>query len=159
MNVKEGMRRLSIVLGVLGGTAGAFAGFTGAKDLLKARAAYKRFDSLTASPGMQKDRKELMGAVQQDWFARNAPPEERKKMVSLEQKGRIDGVDQFTVDPSTGNIVSIELSTGETVERTQVPQPKAYLFLLLYPTLGFLVPWGAVRVLTWVGSGFFIPHP
>jgi hypothetical protein len=32
---------------------------------------------------------------------------------------------------------------------------KAYLIPLLYPVLGFLLPWGVVRVLTWVGAGFF----
>jgi hypothetical protein len=52
-------------------------------------------------------------------------------------------------------IFQIYLSSGEAVRRTEPPHPIAYLRLLLYPLLGFLLPWGAVRLLTWVGSGFF----
>jgi hypothetical protein len=29
------------------------------------------------------------------------------------------------------------------------------LGLFLYPIAGFLLPWGAAYLLTWVGSGFF----
>jgi hypothetical protein len=38
------------------------------------------------------------------------------------------------------------------------PAPKAYLIPLLYPILGFLLPWGSIRLLTWVGSGFVDPR-
>jgi hypothetical protein len=155
MNVREGMRRLGITLGFLGGTAGAFAGFTHAKDLWNTRSAYKRFESLAASPAIRKERKELWEAMQKDWFTRHAPPEDRKKMASAETKGRIDGVDQFTVEPSSGRIVAIEISTGESVQRVDPPAPQAYLFPLLYPLFGFLLPWGVIRVVTWVGCGFF----
>lgn len=159
INVREGVRRLSIVLGILGAILGTLAAFPSARDLWDARMASKRFESLTALPEVQRDRKELMEAVQKEWLARNTPPEERKKMATLEESGHsVDGVERLKVDLSTGNIVSVELLTGEKVQRTQAPQPKAYVFLLLYPISGFLVPWGGVRVLTWIGSGFFQPR-
>jgi len=154
MNAREGMRRLGIVLGVLGGAVGAFAGYTSARDVWNARTAHNRFELLVASPVIQKDRKELMDAIQKDWFARNAPPDERKRMASLEEKG-VGGVERFTVEPSTGAITSIELSTGESIQRTDPPTLLAYMALPLYPLIGFMVPWGAIRLLTWIGAGFF----
>jgi hypothetical protein len=30
----------------------------------------------------------------------------------------------------------------------------AYLLLLAFPVIGFLLPWGAIRALSWVLSGF-----
>jgi hypothetical protein len=55
-------------------------------------------------------------------------------------------------------ISQIHLSTGEAVRRTEAPRPMAYLRLLLYPLLGFLLPFVAVHMLAWVASGFFTPR-
>ena len=65
----------------------------------------------------------------------------------------LGGIRRVIVDRA-GDASSIELSSGETVQRAEAPRVRAYLILLLYPVLGFLLPWGIVRVLTWVGSGF-----
>ena len=54
MNFREGTRRLGIVLGVLGGAVGAFAGYPSARDLWNARAASNEFESLMTSPTMMK---------------------------------------------------------------------------------------------------------
>jgi len=54
-------------------------------------------------------------------------------------------------------ISQIRLSTGEAVRRTEAPRPLAYLRLLLYPLLGFLLPLVGVHMLTWVVSGFVAP--
>jgi len=69
----------------------------------------------------------------------------------------LDGIKQVTVD-KVGVVSSIELSTGESVQRVAPPALKAYLIPLLYPVLGFLIPWGGIRLLTWVGSGFVEPR-
>jgi hypothetical protein len=69
----------------------------------------------------------------------------------------LDGIKQVTVDKD-GLISSIELSTGESVQRADPPALKAYLIPLLYPILGFLLPWGSIRLLTWVGGGFVEPR-
>ena len=55
-------------------------------------------------------------------------------------------------------ISQIHLSTGEAVRRRDAPHLTAYLRLLLYPILGFLLLLVAVRILTWVASGFFAPQ-
>jgi len=66
----------------------------------------------------------------------------------------LDGIKQVGVDKA-GLVFSIETSTGAWVDRTEAPALKAYLIPILYPIIGFLLPWGGIRVLTWVGSGFF----
>jgi hypothetical protein len=55
-------------------------------------------------------------------------------------------------------VTSIDLSTGEWVPRVDSPHLTAYLLLLLYPVIGFLLPWGCIRILTWVGNGFVVPR-
>ena len=53
-------------------------------------------------------------------------------------------------------ISQIRLSSGETPRRTETPRPAAYLLLLLYPLLGFLLSLVAVPTLAWVVSGLFL---
>jgi hypothetical protein len=154
MNAREGMRRVGLVLGIVGGTIGALIAYPTAEQLWSARA---------------------------DWFARNAPGlngpvayEPKDKALSetpegdaldrvaaqmLREKGGIvvlvdlDGIKEVTVDKA-GQVSSIELLTGESVPRAERPPLRSYAALLLYPVIGFLVPWGIVRILYWVSAGF-----
>jgi len=57
-----------------------------------------------------------------------------------------------------GALRAIHLETGEWAEESTSPRLKSYLVTLLYPILGFILPWGVMRALTWVGSGFFEPN-
>jgi hypothetical protein len=57
-----------------------------------------------------------------------------------------------------GAISSVELTTGESLHREPYSSFLTHLLpLLLYPVLGFLAPWVAIRVVVWVGAGFFKP--
>jgi hypothetical protein len=69
-----------------------------------------------------------------------------------------DGIKRVIVDKA-GLVSLIELSTGEWAQRVDPPALKAYLIPLLYPVFGFLLPWGGIWVLTWVGSGFVESRP
>jgi hypothetical protein len=113
-----------------------------------------------------------------DWFERNKPDaldekhgesgevradpwEEAAKEYERDLRGivvavNLAGIKQVTVN-KTGLISSIELPTGAVIQRVDPPALRAYLIPLLYPVLGFLLPWGGIRVITWVGSGFFQP--
>jgi hypothetical protein len=68
----------------------------------------------------------------------------------------LDGIKQVAVDKA-GLVFSIEPSDGAWVDRTDAPALIAYIMPLLCPVFGFLLPWGGIRVLTWVGTGFFAP--
>lgn len=55
MNVREGMRRLGLVLGVLGASAGAFVAYDQLPPLLVRRAQYRTFQSLVTSRIVQQE--------------------------------------------------------------------------------------------------------
>jgi hypothetical protein len=55
MNVKEGMRRLGLVVGTLGATAGAVVSYTNLQPLLIQRGQYRAFQSLVSSSVVQKE--------------------------------------------------------------------------------------------------------
>jgi hypothetical protein len=192
MNVREGARRLGIVIGVLGGTLGAFAGYPSARDLWNARAASKKFDSLMASPTMLKVAKAAVdyqkatskvdsiaskyggvrviephtltyanGALS---YERNpSPPPDTLPADFFSKDGNetvlinADGIREAMINKS-GIVRAVHLATGEWVEESLAPRLKSYLVPLLYPMLGFILPWGALRALTWVGAGFFEPN-
>src|SRR5712692_4633381 len=59
MNVKEGMRRLALLLGVLGAALACFASYMVLRDALGARARYKAFELLETSDVVQQERKSV----------------------------------------------------------------------------------------------------
>jgi len=82
--------------------------------------------------------------------------DETKKAGGIIISVNLDGIGEVVVDKA-GLVRSIGLSTGERVQRTEAPKLRAWFLIIAYPAVGFLIPWGSVRVLTWVGSGFFQP--
>src|ERR1019366_8646289 len=56
MNFKEGMRRLALLLGVLGATLGCFASYLVLRDAMAARVRYKAFEQLATSDVVQEAR-------------------------------------------------------------------------------------------------------
>jgi hypothetical protein len=68
-----------------------------------------------------------------------------------------DGISGVHLDAAR-TVVAIELSTGESIHRVEAPPLRAYLPIIGCPILGFLLPWGTIRILTWVGSGFFVQN-
>lgn len=59
MNFHEGMRRLALLLGVLGATFACFASYTVLRDALGARARCKAFELLETSDVVQQERKSV----------------------------------------------------------------------------------------------------
>ena len=199
MNIREGMRRIGILLGVSGGLLGGSLAYSEAQNLWTTRAAHKKFEFLMTTPTMQKVAKDMK--IDYDALAKQAraisslpsAPVAPGDFMEMQRKGtqtfvppRIDewegpaikddenggrhllpanpllrgnrdGINTVNVDPAR-MVSSIELSTGELITRTEAPHLSAYLLLLLYPVLGFLLPWGGIRILTWVGIGFAAPQ-
>ena len=202
MNFKEGMRRVGILLGVIGAIIGGVASFEEASRVWRQHVANRQFERALAVPAVQKiptsartaaiapeqgvsvtkqrgnpwDRP-VAPSVKEDWFEANKPKEaetgsrerhmakpwekyqqrwwENDPIVQGTVQVNAGGINSVTID---GGLVStIELSTGESVQRTASPALYAYFQPLLYPLLGFFLPWGAIRALTWIGVGFFEP--
>ena len=72
-------------------------------------------------------------------------------------KGNRDGIDGVYFD-SAKRVTQIRFATGDWVFRTELPMFKAYLLVLAFPVVGFLIPWASIRLLAWVGTGFFAPR-
>ncbi len=51
-------------------------------------------------------------------------------------------------------VQSIEKVDGDVVISEQQPSLWTYLLVVLFPVAGFVIPWGAIRALMWVGYGF-----
>ena len=69
---------------------------------------------------------------------------------------RIDegGIKKIYFRPD-GELKAIEKDDGVTVYASSSPPLWSYLLALVPTILGFLLPWGSLAVLTWVGTGFF----
>lgn len=97
-----------------------------------------------------------------NWFDKHAPGLAESNIEYTIDTGGTDGIQTVDADKN-GVIVAIQLSSGEWVQKE--PQNlKAHLaffgrllLLLLYPLIGFFVPWGAIRTIAWVVSGFSTP--
>lgn len=183
MNAIEGMRRVGIVLGILGSIIGGVIGYS---DLQTVWSSHRKFERLQ-SLAVMNEVAAAIKAYQTDWFAQNAPsptftiePPGWVPVVSATRKADVsekiaDPAAEITVDVSNyegiksvnadkaGTISSIQLTTGEWVHR-EPDSFKAHFALvarlllpLSYPVIGFLVPWGTIRVFVWVGRGFLAP--
>jgi hypothetical protein len=135
MNFQEGMRRIGLTVGVFGALIAAFAAFVTFGDTWRAQV---EFESIMKLPETQKIAQYIAreGIKDTSVEVRDHP---RIRQVSVNAKSEIE---------------SFELGDSKVVWRPSAPSA---IWFLLYPMLvgaGFLVPWGAVRLVTWIFSGF-----
>lgn len=180
MNLKEGTRRLALLLGVAGAILGGFASYLELQTVLDQRARHNKFEQLAASEVVQQARKGC--------FESNAPSENQPwdKYHTLQknqpQSPKGDKLitpycfipdnepNAFYYTPSELNssgiktvyfenreIVSIETPDGQKKYPTLAPSAWLYLLIVLFPIFGFFIPWGAIRAIGWVAAGFFQP--
>lgn len=183
MNAREGMRRVGIVLGILGSIIGGLIGYS---DLQTVWSSHRKFERLQALAVMKdvataiKAYKEppetlpadffdtiepptvVSAARKADWFEVNSPEVADPTAEMRVDVNNYEGIKTVNAD-KTGAITSIQLATGEWVHREPETFKARLAFfarLLLpfcYPVIGFLIPWGTIRVFVWVGRGFLAP--
>jgi hypothetical protein len=184
MNVREGMRRLGLVVGVLGASAAVFVSYNYLQTVLTQRARYQAFQALLSSPVVQKEAEFLRNAAANHSLV--VGPGSR---YQTDATGTIcETVECFVTGPATGWMVNksgvkalyfwaspydhspipdkkkptvsaadvseIEKDNGQRVYRTEAPGLRSYLLIPVFPVLGFCLPWGAIKTLTWIGLGF-----
>lgn len=252
MNLREGTRRLALLLGVAGAIVGGFASYMELQTTLTQRTAHEHFERLANSAIVQQQRKTLQSApdfipdtsavsgaaleqdrknphhkpmgkytladiapalpagatgpepndTKTDWFARNAPtatpatpagatgatvvqqptrtpekhfpdkwakyivPSDRAPDAPAPQSGDfLSGATPISTGLNKGGIKtinwsrdyavqSIETEDGQTLYPTPSPSGWSYFLIVILPILGFLIPWGAIRAIVWVGAGF-----
>ncbi|HVY92191.1 MAG TPA: hypothetical protein VHA14_05565, partial [Bryobacteraceae bacterium] len=59
-----------------------------------------------------------------------------------------------SVSISEGLVTSIQVKGGRSVYPAASPMALDYLYAFGCPIIGFMVPWGAVKILVWIGMGF-----
>ena len=149
MNLREGMRRLGIVLGIAGGVIGVIFGYDDAAHLWNMHIAHQKFDVLMTSTVLLKVSKDIKAFDTEAWKESLKGPATNHVVVNS------DGIKDVTVD-KFAQISSVELSTGESIPRIDGPTLTAVMVMFLYPVGGFLIPWGIIRVIVWLGAGFFL---
>jgi len=225
VNLREGTRRLALLLGVVGALAGGFASNVYLQTTLEQRTRHNRFEQLATANVVQRQRKFLQKSpdfipgpypmiakqfgqkfksqfpeykdIDDEAIAKKVvtkypqyrdlvvpwdqpwekPQEQTSKTLTFEQavqnatpkamdtssmeawqagepfKVGKDGIK--TVNwTSDFNIESIETEDGQTLYPTPAPAAWEYLLIALAPILGFIIPWGTVRAIGWVVSGF-----
>lgn len=150
MNLREGARRLALLLGAAGAIACGFLSYTQLQSTLRQRADQKQFEKLASSQVMQQNRYDLLADC-----VKQTPPK-LDLSAGLSSHLHKDGID--TITWSSGcQIASITTEDGETLYPTPAPGTWSYLLIAILPVLGFFVPWGAVRAIGWVIAGFVKP--
>lgn len=144
MNLREGTRRLALLLGVAGAIAGGFASYVELQPVMRQRADHQRFEQLANSDVVQHERK--------DWFLVNLPP----GYVPATSEVKASGIKTINWTKNLG-IESIETEDGQTLYPTPAPSAWMYLLIAIFPIAGFFIPWGTIRAIGWVGVGFSQP--
>ncbi len=145
MNLREGTRRLALLLGVAGAVLGGFASYMELQTVLAQRERHNKFDQLASSDVVQQERRSQSG-----WVSIDPKTGERIQWDQQVDKGGIKTI-HWTKD---NDIESIETTDGRTVYPTPAPAAWEYLLIVLFPVFGFFIPWGVVRSIGWVGTGF-----
>jgi hypothetical protein len=80
-------------------------------------------------------------------------PGKQDRLLEQIKVRREDGIQtiQWTKDK---RVESIGTEDGQTLSPTPLPSRWPYLMIAVFPILGFLIAWGIVRCIGWVGVGF-----
>ena len=175
MNLKEGTRRLALLLGVVGALGGGFVSYLELQEVQSQRARHNRFEQLANSDVVKEQRKTLQSPAPYASIAKPISPPPSGYAINPKTGERIatatpqpaeyDAQGKPITEVNRGGIAtinwsndyevaSIETSDGETLSPTPAPAAWEYLLVVLFPVAGFVIPWGAVRAIGWVGAGF-----
>lgn len=178
MNLREGTRRLALLLGVVGAIAGGFVSYLELQTTLEQRTRHNKFEQLANPSLVQQARRSCFGSSAESehgpWEKYQTPQENSPplptKLVPPYCMFPIDDPNAADYTPSEVNnggikavhfenreIASIETPDGQTHYPTPAPGAWSYLLIAILPVLGFLIPWGVVRAIGWMVAGFLQP--
>jgi hypothetical protein len=193
MNLKEGTRRLALLLGVVGAICGGVASYVESQPTVKQRALHIQFDRLAASKAVAEKINILQATP--DFVPAPWVKYAEKNAQTPPGKYSLSDIDPPEIDPRTGErisspshvkeydpwelaaaeygatiikkdgvrsihwskehgVESIETDDGQILYPTAAPEAWKYVLLALFPVFGFLITWGTIRAIAWVGIGF-----
>ena len=145
MNLREGTRRLALLLGVAGAIAGVFVSYLEVQSVSTERASHAKFEKFATSDVVEQLRKSQAG-----WHTVDPKTGERIEWDQQVGRGGIETI-HWNADSAIAFIVTDD---GHYLFPTPAPAAWEYLLVVLFPILGFIVPWGAVRAIGWTAAGF-----
>ena len=160
MNIKEGMRRLALFAGVVGATVGGFVAYGDLTQVVAQRAQYKEFERSAAQIPPQQPSPSSSGVPPGITLRPITPPPQTSPAGTI----TFNLKDATPVTPAqiTSQGVPLDMSTYKPfASQTPLNEPPrkptlwAYILVAIYPILGFVVPWGTIRAVVWVGAGFY----
>jgi hypothetical protein len=158
MNLKEGTRRLALLLGAVGAILGGFIAYFQFQDTVRHRAEYLRWTQLANSDTV---RQAILAAKASDAQAtgdQNTVPIPEGAQVGVPGVAATAPWATECQNLICWNrdyaVVSIVTKDGLTHYPVQAPGVWSYAAVVALPLLGFFIPWGAVRASGWVGAGF-----
>ena len=147
MNLREGTRRLALLLGVAGAVAGGVFAYAQLQSTMRQRVDHKHFDQLANSSDVQRERQETRQQLQRLRNPTVTDPSGWESPIDASDIKKITWGKNYAV-------ASIQTQDGQTLYPTPAPGAWAYAAIALLPLLGFFIPWGAVRAIGWVTAGF-----
>ena len=149
MNFREGTRRLALLLGVVGAILGGFASYAELGSAQAQSTRHAEFQRLTAGFANSG----LAQRMRQD--AEHDPSDNSIMPGCCGIEEIVWDKNHVFNDPS--GVYSITTDGGQTVYATPAPAVWTYLLIPLFPVIGFFIPWGTIRSIGWVGTGFSQP--
>lgn len=162
MNLREGTRRLALLLGAAGAIAGGLFAYAQLQSTMRQRADHARFEQLANSDVVRQERDRRFpppARLDTDTAESIAGPHNPKSdsgYAAWPSEVNKEGIKDIFWTKDLG-INSFETDDGQTLYPTPAPGAGAYLLVAVLPILGFFIPWGAVRAVGWVLAGFFQP--
>lgn len=167
MSSKEGVRRLALLLGLLGVILGGLVSYQEWNLVVTQRTNHKKFEDLANSEVVQRERnrrfqKDPGTGVMLDMdikylTSQKARDGEFAAFPSKILEGEISEID-WNKDLQVSMIKTID---GEFLLPIAEPGASRYLLVVIYPAIGFLLCWGVARIVGfiggWVVAGFKRP--
>jgi hypothetical protein len=192
MNLREGTRRLALLLGVVGAICGGVASYFELQTVLTQWEQHNKFVQLSSSDTVRQERKKcqasgspLLNPAMGEPIHGRAKLSDVQPIPSNQSAQQIHGPwEKYAQPASSGHIAeydaqgnpissqpdqgeiktihwtkdfrveSMETEDGQTLYPTKTPAAYLYILIALFPILGFLIPWGSIHAIRWVGIGF-----
>jgi hypothetical protein len=207
VNAKEGMRRLGLVLGIVGvAVSAALFSYPKLRDLEHNRIEHNEFERLRSSASVQQEITVIQNSYSHpgkyiytttkdryggliikhstadkpavprlkitdhitgetaivEWEGDKPPTnKEANHIIERQLDDQIKGYQVNVGDVRTlhfdnkGKVAGFTKRNGQTVYDQSAPSFSKYIAPFVFPFLCFLIPWGTVKTITWIGVGFF----
>jgi hypothetical protein len=165
MTFRRGMKRLALFLGVLGMIAGGTASYIELSSLLAERSHHRKFEQLVSTDAVRKLNGFSIGDLPLSAATKAGPPPDDEFVPNPDYRPQDSEPSELTKSgiaevhwTQDHEVDYIKTTDGQYYFAGSAPSWWEFLLTLTLPVIGFLIPWGFVNALVWVGSGFIEPQ-